>query len=63
MDYFFLIFLIIFSCSQSLTYARYIILKQQCKLYISTNLPAMIPTYGRVLSTIEKTLQELVEEY
>ena len=23
----------------------------------------MIPTYGRVLSTIEKALQELVEEY
>ena len=23
----------------------------------------MIPTYGRVLSTIEKTLQELMEEY
>jgi len=23
----------------------------------------MIPTYGRVLSAIEKTLQKLVEEY
>jgi len=25
--------------------------------------PAMIPTYGGVLSDIEKALQELVEEY
>ena len=25
--------------------------------------PAMIPTYGRVLSAIEKALWELVEEY
>ena len=25
--------------------------------------PAMIPTYGRVLSAIEKALRELVEEY
>jgi len=25
--------------------------------------PAMIPTYGRVLSAIEEALQELVEEY
>ena len=25
--------------------------------------PAMIPTYGRVLSAIEKALQKLVEEY
>ena len=23
----------------------------------------MIPTYGKILSAIEKTLQELVEEY
>ena len=29
----------------------------------NTNTLAMIPTYSRVLSAIEKTLQELIEEY
>jgi len=31
--------------------------------HTNTNTLAMIPTYGGVLSTIEKALQELVEEY
>jgi len=29
----------------------------------NTNTLAMIPTYGKVLNTIEKTLQELMEKY
>jgi len=32
-------------------------------LYTNTNTLAMIPTYGGVLSAIEKTLQELMEKY
>ena len=31
--------------------------------HTNTNTPAMIPTYSRVLSTIEKALQKLVEKY
>jgi len=31
--------------------------------HTNINTPAMILTYGRVLSTIEKAFQELVEEY
>jgi len=29
----------------------------------NTNTLAMIPTYGKVLNTIKKTLQELMEKY
>ena len=63
-----LIFIIIFfnnfllhSCS--LACAGCITLKQRCVPHIPTTTPAMIPTYGRVLSAIEKALRELVEEY
>jgi len=45
------------------TCSRYIILKQWCIPHINTNIPAMIPTYGGVLSAVEKALQELMEEY
>ena len=38
-------------------------LKQWCVPYTNTNTPAMIPTYGGILSVIEKALQELMEEY
>ena len=48
--------------SCSLAYAGYITSKQQCVPHTPTT-PAMIPTYGRVLSAIEKALRELVEEY
>jgi len=49
--------------SHSLACAGCIALKQQCVPYTPTITPAMIPTYGRVLSAIEKALRELVEEY
>ena len=49
--------------SQSLACAGCIVLKQRYKPHTNTNTPAIIPTYGRVLSTIEKALQELMEEY
>ena len=49
--------------SQFFTYAGYITLKQQCVSHNNTNTLAIIPTYGGVLSAIEKALQELVEEY
>ena len=49
--------------SRSLACARCITLKQRCVPHTNTNTPAMIPTYGGILSTIEKALQELVEEY
>ena len=49
--------------SHSLACAGYIALKQQCVPHTNTNTLAMIPTYGGVLSAIEKALQELVEEY
>ena len=49
--------------SQSLTYARCITLKQQYVPHTNTNTPAMILTYDRVLSVIEKALWKLVEEY
>ena len=52
-----------FSHSQSLIYARCIILKQQCIPHTNTNTLTMIPTYGGVLSAIKKALQKLVEEY
>ena len=55
--------LIIFIYSWSLACARYIVFKQQCVLHTNTNTLAIILTYSRVLSAIEKTLQELVEEY
>jgi len=38
-------------------------LKQWYVPHTNTNTLAMIPTYGRVLSAIEKALRELVEEY
>ena len=41
----------------------YIALKQWCKPHTNINSPAIIPTYGKVLSPIEKILQELIEEY
>ena len=49
--------------SCSLACAGYIALKQQCVPYTNTNTLAMISTYGRVLSAIEKALWELMEEY
>ena len=49
--------------SHSLAYAGYITLKQRYVPHIPTNTLAMIPTYGRVLSAIEKALWELMEEY
>jgi len=49
--------------SRSLACAGCIALKQRCVPHTNTNTPAIIPTYGRVLSAIEKALQELVEEY
>ena len=49
------------SCSFACTGC--IALKQQCILHTNTNTPTMTPTYGRVLSAIEKALQELVKEY
>jgi len=49
--------------SQSLAYAGCIALKQRCVPHINTNTPAMIFTYGGVLSAIEKALQELMEVY
>ena len=38
-------------------------IKQQFIPHTNTNTPAIIPTYGRVPSAIEKTLWELMEEY
>ena len=49
--------------SHSLACAGCIALKQRCIPHTNTNTPAMIPTYGGVLSAIEKALWELVEEY
>jgi len=49
--------------SHFLACAGCIALKQRCVPHTNTNTPAMIPTYGRVLSAIEKALQELMEEY
>ena len=49
--------------SRSLVCAGYITLKQRCVPHTNTNTLAMISTYGGVLSTIEKALRELVEEY
>ena len=49
--------------SRSLACAGCIALKQQCVPHTPTITPAMIPTYGRVLSAIEKALRELMEEY
>ena len=52
-----------FLYSWSLTYARCIVLKQWYVPHTHTNTLAMIPTYGGVLNTIKKALQELMEEY
>jgi len=49
--------------SHSLTYTRCIAIKQQYIPHTNTNSPAMIFTYGKVLSAIEKALCDLVEEY
>jgi len=49
------------SCSLACTGC--ITLKQWCILHTNTNTPAIIPTYGGVLSAIKKALQELVKEY
>ena len=49
--------------SQFFTYAGCITLKQQCVPHTNTNTLAIIPTYGGVLSAIEKALWELVGEY
>ena len=49
--------------SQSLICARCITLKQQCVPYTNTNTLAMIPTYGGVLSAIEKILRKIVKKY
>jgi len=49
--------------SYSLVYTRCITLKQQYVFYYNSNSPAMIPTYGKILSIIEKVLWNLVEEY
>jgi len=49
--------------SQSLAYARCIALKQRYVPYINTNTLVIIPTYGRILSIIEKALQKLMKEY
>jgi len=49
--------------SRSLACAGCIALKQWYVLHTNTNTPAIIPTYGGVLSAIEKALRELVEEY
>ena len=46
-----------------LTYTRCITLKQWYVPHTNTNTPAMISTYGGVLSAIKKVLQELIEEY
>jgi len=48
--------------SHSFACAGYIALKQWYVPHTNTNTLAMIPTYDRVLSAIEKALQELVEE-
>ena len=63
------IILIIYFFNNFLLYSRFlacagcIALKQQCVPHTPTITLAMIPTYGMVLSTIEKALWELVEEY
>jgi len=49
--------------SRSLACAGYIALKQRCVPHTNTNTPAMIPTYGGVLSAIEEALRELIAEY
>ena len=63
-NYTYLLFFNIFLLhSRSLACARCIALKQRYVPHTNTNTPAMIPTYGGVLSAIEKALRELVEEY
>ena len=49
--------------SRSLACAGCIALKQQYVPHTPTITLAMIPTYSRVLSAIEKVLQEFMEEY
>ena len=46
--------------SHSLTYARYIAIKQQYITHFTPTSSVIIPTYDRVLSAIEKAL---IEEY
>ena len=47
---------LIHSYSYSLIYTRYIALKQWYIPHINTNFPVIIPTYSRILNTIEKAL-------
>jgi len=49
--------------SCSLACAGCIALKQRCVPHTTNTTPAIIPTYGGVLSAIEKALWKLVEEY
>ena len=49
--------------SHFLACAGCIALKQRCVPHTNTNIPAMILTYGGVLSAIEKALRELMEKY
>ena len=61
-----IIFLIIFSFIADPSHvlgASCITLKQWCVPHTNTNTPAIIPTYGRVLSAIKKILQKLMEKY
>ena len=55
--------LIIFFSSYSFIYIKYITVKQQYIPYINTITPTIVPTYSRILSTIEKVLQNLVTGY
>ena len=55
--------IIFFNFGHSLVYVRYITVKQLYISYTNTISPTMVPTYSRVLSTIEKTFWYLIEEY
>ena len=57
----FLLNFLLHSCFFACT--GYIALKQQYIPHTNTNTPTMTPTYGGVLSAIEKALQKLVKEY
>ena len=66
-EYLIIILIIIFNNfllhSHSLVCTGCITLKQQCVPHTTTNTLAMIPTYGGVLSAIQKALWELMEKY
>lgn len=55
--------IIFFNFGHSLVYVRYITVKQLYISHTNTISPTMVPTYSRVLSTIEKTFWYLIEEY